>query len=106
MSLGHPAAASGQVQIVVDGRASNPLVTPSPEIQYGGHFTFDTQKKTLRFNGSVAIFPAYEIYAQLGSGSIVAVLQQNPATNSTAKDLIDFGTGIKLQPVDTTVTLH
>ena len=101
MSIGHPAFGSGQAQIVVDGRASNPLVNPSPEIQYGGHFTFDTQKKTLRFEGSIAQFPAYEIYAQMGNGPVVTILQAGPAQGSTAKDLIDFGTGIKLRPVDT-----
>jgi hypothetical protein len=105
MSVGHPAVGGNQTQVVVDGRASNPLVTPSPEVQYGGHFTFDQQNKTLRFNGSVAKFPAYEIYAQLNNGPVVTVLQLAPEAGSTVKDLIDFGTGIKLRPVDVTITL-
>jgi hypothetical protein len=106
MYLGHPAFAQGQAEIVIDGRANNPLVTLSPDIQYGGHFTFDTQKETLRFNGSVAIFPAYEIYAQLDNDPLVKVLEAEPAPGSTAKDLIDCGTGFKLVHVDITVPLR
>jgi hypothetical protein len=60
MHYGHPTMTDGLVQIVVDGRANNPLVTPSPDIQYGGHFTYDTKARTLRIEGSVAVFPAYE----------------------------------------------
>ena len=105
MHFGTPAIANGVVQIVVDGRASNPLVTPSPDIQYGGTFTFDTQKNTLRFLGSTKVFPAYEAYAQLNDGPITTVFQNSPAPNTTVCDLIDFGTGAQLRSIDTTVTL-
>jgi len=106
MHIGAPAVADGIAQVVVDGRASNPLVTPSPDIQYGGTLTFDTSRNTLRFRGSVAVFPAYEAFAQLNGGKVVKLFQSPPAANTTARDLIDFGTGIKLQPVDQTVRLE
>jgi hypothetical protein len=106
MHIGAPAIANGIVQVAVDGRANNPLVIPSPDIKYSGTFTFDLQKNTLRFQGSTGIFPAYESYAQMNGGPIVTLFQNLPAKNSTAVDLIDFGTGIKLQSVDNTVTLQ
>jgi hypothetical protein len=105
MHIGTPAIAAGIVQIVVDGRASNPLVTPSPDVQYGGTFTFNTQTNTLRFVGSTKVFPAYEAYAQLNDGPIVTLFQSAPGPNSTVCDLIDFGSGLQLRSVDTTVTL-
>jgi hypothetical protein len=106
MHFGTPAIADGIVQIVVDGRASNPLVTPSPDIQYGGTFTFNMLTKTLRFLGSTKVFPAYEAYAQLNDGPIVTLFQNSPAANTTVCDLIDFGTGFQLRNIDTTVTLQ
>ena len=117
MHSGTPAVADGLVEIVVDGRANNPL-SPlliagrpiSPDIQYGGSFTFNTNDNTLRFKGSVAIFPAYEAYAQMEGGLLTTVFQSPPTPGSTAVNLIDFGTGfglgkIKLQPIDVSVKL-
>jgi hypothetical protein len=106
MHLGTPAIADGIVQVVVDGRANNPLISPSPDIQYGGTFTFDTRKNTLRFQGSTKVFPTYEGYAQLNGGPIAAIFKNSPDPNSTVCDLIDFGTGLKLREVDTTITLQ
>lgn len=106
MHIGTPASAGGIVQIVVDGRANNPLVTPSPDIKYSGTFTFDTRTNTLRFQGSTGVFPAYEAYAQLNGGPIVPVFQNTPGPSTTVCDLIDLGTGLQLRSVDTTVTLR
>jgi hypothetical protein len=105
MHFGTPAIAGGMVQIVVDGRASNPLVVPSPDIQYGGAFTFNIAQKTLRFSGSTKGFPAYEAYAQLNDGPMISLFQNPPAPNTTVCDLIDLGTGFQLRNVDSTVTL-
>jgi len=105
MHIGAPAFADGIVQVVVDGRANNPLITPSPDIQYGGTFTFDTKKKTLRFQGSSKAFPAYEAYAQLNGGAIVTLFQNSPDPNTTVCDLIDLGSGVKQKSIDITVTL-
>jgi hypothetical protein len=106
MHIGAPAIADGIVQITVDGRASNPLVTPSPDIKYSGTFTYNTRTNTLRFQGSTGVFPAYEAYAQLNGGPIVTLIQNMPRQNTTVCNLIDFGTGLQLQSVDTTVTLQ
>jgi hypothetical protein len=106
MHLGTPAVADGLVEIVVDGRANNPIPPISPDIQYGGSFTFNTNDNTLRFKGSVAVFPAYEAYAQVEGGPLTTVFQSPPAPGSTAFNLIDLGTGIaKLQPIDVSVKL-
>lgn len=106
MHFGTPVIADGIVQIVVDGRASNPLVVPSPDVQYGGTFTFNIADKTLRFAGSTKVFPAYEAYAQLNDGPIVTVFQSPPEPNTTVCDLIDLGSGFRLRNVDSTVTLQ
>lgn len=105
MHFGTPAIAGGIVQIIVDGRASNPLVFGSPDIQYGGSFIFNIAAKTLRFSGSIKNFPAYEAYAQLNDGPIVTLFQSPPPPNTTVCDLIDLGSGIQLRNVDSTVTL-
>ena len=106
MHIGAPAAADGVVQIVVDGRANNPLVIPSPDIKYSGTFTFDTRTNKLRFQGSTGVFPAYEAYARLNGGPAVTIFTNAPGANTTVCDLIDFGTGLQLRPVDTTVVLQ
>jgi hypothetical protein len=105
MHFGHPAIANGVAEVVIDGRANNPIPPTSPDIQYGGSFLFNTTQKTLRFRGGVAVFPAYEAYAQLQGGPLITIFQASPGSGSTAASLIDFGTGIKLQPLDITVQL-
>ena len=110
MHFGTPAMADGIIQIVVDGRAANPLApvpeAVSPDVQYGGTFTYDTQKNTLRFQGSTKIFPAYEAYAQLNDGPIVTLFTISPDQNTSVCDLIDPGLGLKLKSVDQMVTLQ
>lgn len=105
MSIGAPARADGIVQVVIDGRANNPFVSGSPDINYGGTFTFNTAKQTLRFQGSTGVFPAYEAYAQVNDGPIITLFQNIPRKGTTAIDLIDLGTGFKQVPVDVTVEL-
>lgn len=105
MHVGTPAFADGIAQVVVDLRASNPLFVKSPDIQTGGIFTFDTHTNELRFKGSTASFPAYEAYASLDGGPVVPIFRSMPASNTTVWNLIDFGSGLKLEAVDASITL-
>jgi hypothetical protein len=110
MHLGTPAVADGIAQIVVDGRATNPL-SPIPEIltpglQYGGTFTFNTRDNTLRFQGSTKVFPAYESYAQLNDGPIMTIFTNAPDPNTTVCDLLDLGSGFRQRSIDRTITLQ
>jgi hypothetical protein len=106
MHIGTPAIADGIVQISVDGRANNPLITPSPDIKYSGSITYNTRTNKLRFQGSTGVFPAYEAYAQLNGGPIAKLFQSSPGPNTTVCNLIDFGSGLQLQSIDNTVTLE
>jgi hypothetical protein len=100
MHKGTPAFADGIVQIVTDALASNPLAfplpgnlpsSPAPHIAYSGTFTYNTANGTPRFQGSMGLFPAYEAYAQLVDGPVIALFKLPPDPGTDAKDLFDFG---------------
>lgn len=106
MHIGAPAIADGLVQVSIDARASNPLViVKSPSIAFSGLFTFDVNKQILRFKGSSGVFPAHEGYVRLNNGDVKTIMRYPPMPNTTAMDLLDLGTGLKLQSIDTSVEL-
>lgn len=115
MHMGHAAFADGIGQVVIDCRAGNPFFvflpdTPisfpyAPDIRYGGTFTYDTTKETLRFQGSTGVFPAFEAYAQLNDGPVQTLFRLDPGPGTTVISLTAAGTGLNQQPVDVTITL-
>jgi hypothetical protein len=94
-SIGKPAVAGTQVQVIFGVATANPFAPPgiSPAIDYSVDYTYDTNSKKLTFAANVGAFPAYEAYAQLGNGPVVTVFRAPPAAN-TAWGLYDFGTGL------------
>jgi hypothetical protein len=114
MHMGHAAFADGIGQVVIDCRAGNPFFvflpgTPisfpyAPDIRYGGTFTYDTAKETLRFQGSTGVFPAFEAYAQLNDGAVQTLFRLDPGPGTTVISLTAAGTGLNQQPVDVSIT--
>jgi len=103
--FGAPAAADGVAQIVVNASVGNPMYLVAPKIDYSGTFTYTSATKSLRFQGSVGEFPAFEAYAQVNGGTVTTVFTMPPAPNTTAWNLLDLGLGLFDQAVDTTVSL-
>jgi hypothetical protein len=91
---------------VVDGRAAYPFITAAPDVNYGGHFTYNVATKKIRFQGSIGVFPSFEAYAQLGNGPVKTIFQANPGAGTTIMSLIELGTGLQQRPVENTVQLQ
>jgi len=106
-SIGRPAVAGTQAQVIFGVAITNPFAPPgvSPAIDYSIDYTYDTSTKGLVFAATLGDFPAYEGYAQLGNGPVVTVFRARP-TASTAWGLYDFGTGLNTRRLTGQVTLQ
>lgn len=91
MYWGTPAHADGNIQVTLEGNANNPHVVGSPSIYYAGDFMFDSRKKKLRYKLTFGRFPAFEVYAQLDSGQVVKLINENPADGTDVWSLISIG---------------
>lgn len=73
------------------GSVNNKSVTPSPDIDWIMQvivlFDSRTRKANVTVDGFIEPFPAFEMYASLGSGSAVTLFQQKPAVGSTPYEL-------------------
>lgn len=99
---GQPAYAADlhQTQIVLTCQGRNPLVPAiGPRIDYGGTFTYDSQKKTISFKGNVGLFPAFEAYASLNGGPLIELFRYGPE-GKDAKWLWDAGLGLNSHPLE------
>jgi hypothetical protein len=105
-SIGKPAVAGAQVQVIFSVATTNPFAPPliSPAIDYSIDYTYDTNSKMLTFAANLGDFPAYEAYAQLGDGPVVTIFRAPPITN-TPWGLYDFGTGLNTRRLTGEVTL-
>lgn len=56
----------GGIKVEVKGEANNPLV-PSPDIDFVGVITINPRSRTIRFDGRVDEFPAFEMYASVNN---------------------------------------
>jgi hypothetical protein len=106
-SIGKPAVAGAQVQVIFGVATTNPFAPPlvSPAIDYSIDYTYDTSSKKLSFAATLGDFPAYEAYAQLGNGSVVTVFRVPPVSN-TPWGLYDFGTGLNTRRITGEVTVQ
>jgi hypothetical protein len=98
-SVGAPAIAGNQVQVVLGCSAGNPVVTGAPKIDYGGTITYDKAAKTLAFQATVGNFPSFEAYASLNGKPLVKIFTVDPAPGSTPWALFDAGMGFKSRPL-------
>jgi hypothetical protein len=51
----------------------------SATIHYDATFTYNAQSRTLEYQASTGVFPAYEAYARLNDGPVVTVFRSAPA---------------------------
>jgi hypothetical protein len=86
-------------------RGSNPFFPVAPDIVVAADFKFDTKKKELHLTGSTGVFPAFEAYAQLNNGPIQTLLTTGPGKGTDVFSLIEFGTGLRQRPMDSSIVL-
>lgn len=106
-SMGKPATAGSQSQVIFGVATVNPFAPPliSPAIDYLLDLIYDTATKKLSFKATLGQFPAYEAYAQLDNGPTVTLFRASPTT-PTPWGLYDFGTGLATRAVNGTVPLQ
>jgi len=94
-SMGAPAVGGNSFQVVTTCKASNPAVkfVPeifTPDIYYGGTFTYDKAKRTIAFKGDVGAFPSFEAYASLNGKPFVRLFVLEPGTSAGSGSLVDL----------------
>lgn len=88
------------VQIDLDDAAHNPCVA-SPDIDAIGTVSIDPVARTVRFQGAVEPFPAFEMYATGDNGAPVTLFQLMPRPGADPFNLV----GEPNRSVDVTITL-
>lgn len=103
-TIGNPAVAGDQVQVIFQSAAVNPFAPPiiSPSIDYTLDLIFDRSKRKMTMNGTIGEFPAFEVYASLNGMPMQKVFNENP-TGKTAWALYDFDLKALSRNVDATV---
>lgn len=104
-TLGTPAYAAGKMQVYVSCKASDPLVPLVPEkftpdLTFGGVFTFDNASKGISFKGDVGAFPSYEAYASLNGSSLKQVFAVAPEKGAGGQSLIDLWQHVNTKALD------
>lgn len=103
--LGAPAYADGKLQVYVSCKASDPLVPLVPEkftpdLHFGGVFTFDSASKSISFKGDVGAFPSYEAYASLNGSPLTKVFAVAPEKGAGGQSLIDLWQHVNTKTID------
>jgi hypothetical protein len=94
-----PIARQGStVRIKVHGEANNACFAASPDIHYDGEFIVDVAAGSIKFEGTIGQFPAFEAYARSGSGPVRTIFQLSPASGSTALS-VPLSRTINTEPV-------
>jgi hypothetical protein len=71
------------LRLRVHGEANNACFRGAPSIQYDGEFVVDLTEGTIKFDGTVGKFPAFEAYARANDGTIQKIFQEPPVPRST-----------------------
>ena len=82
-----PADASKIAQLKIHASGHNPNFVWAPAIDFDGTFFIDLGAGTIRFEGNVDQYPAYEAYANYKDDAAVTILQIMPDYGKTALDL-------------------
>src|SRR5262249_2365003 len=75
------------ILVVVTAAGNDPCVLGSPDLSVRGLVTIDRTARTLSFSGATTAFPAFEMYADFGSGP-VPLFTRPPVVNSLAGLLV------------------
>ena len=76
--------------IAVKCAASNPCAPTSRlfgDIDYNGTLTIDHASRSVKFDGKIDQFPAFEAYATINDGAGVALFQESPPAGNTVMNL-------------------
>jgi hypothetical protein len=103
--LGAPAYGSGKLQVNVTCKAADPLVPVIPEkftpdLHFGGVFTYDSATKSIAFRGDVGAFPSYEAYASVNGSALKKVFNVAPEKGAGGQSLIDLWQHINTKKID------
>jgi hypothetical protein len=71
------------VRLHVHGKANNACFRLSPDIHYEGYFIIDVAGRTIKFEGKIGRFPAFEAYGRANNGPIRKIFQELPMQGST-----------------------
>jgi len=71
------------VRVHVHGQANNACFRLSPNIHYDGDFIIDLSGRSIRFEGIIGEFPAFEAYARASGGPIRRIFREPPVARST-----------------------
>lgn len=82
-----PAGTSKIAQLKIHASGHNPNFTWAPAIDIDGIFFIDLGANTIRFEGSVDQYPAYEAYVTYNGNVAIPILQIMPDYGKTALDL-------------------
>lgn len=82
-----PADQSKVARLTIHASGHNPNFRWAPAIDIDGTFLIDLEASSIRFEGSVDQYPAYEAYAKYNSGPAVTIFQIMPDYGKTALDL-------------------
>jgi hypothetical protein len=82
-----PANASRVAQLKIEASGHNPNLRWAPAIDINGSFYIDIGAATIRFEGSVDQYPAYEAYVRFNDLPAVEILKVMPDYGKTAMDL-------------------
>lgn len=74
-------SSSGVNDIVLNTTANDPCVFGSPDLAIRGIVTIDRTARTFTFGGTTTLYPAFEMYADFGAGS-VTIFKQAPVVDS------------------------
>jgi hypothetical protein len=98
--VGAPLQVDAKTQIAVLAAIPDPQrAWSSATINYDASFTYDRQTRTLDFQATTGIFPAYEAYATLNDGAVVTIFRSGPirADESTQGAAQSQGRGIEVK---------
>ena len=78
-----PAVATlgNRIILYVSFSANDPCVTGSPNLAFRGIVTIDKNARTFTLRGSDTFYPAFEMYADFGSG-VTTIFRQSPIVDS------------------------
>ena len=93
-----PAGASKIAQLKIHASGHNPNFKWAPAIDIDGTFFIDLGANTIRFDGFIDQYPAYEAYVTYNGNATVSILQVMPDYGKTALDL-GFTKSIKTSAV-------
>lgn len=87
IKFSNPRINGNRLRINLSGAANNPLVSPSPDIDFNGLLTINLQDYTASFVGYVEPFPSFEAYVRIAGGNPIELFRREPDHGANPWDL-------------------